>query len=197
MYAARATINVTVVRGIEDLEVTVPSDKMFKDVNPKKAATMNAAVTYNRGATTKEYAPKTKKVNWALLNADGYVLSASDYLNGKLTVKNGKVTLAKDYDVSRTEKNNQFKIAAIAADFNRNVDTTPGVYLTETMGEVAISRTITITNDAMTIDSLAILDRTNKVIAKDGGTLEASQADGAKLVAFLPDAAGKSTIYVR
>ena len=192
MYAARATITVTVVRGIESLTVTVPSDKMFKDVNPKKAATMTAAVTYNRGATTKEYAPKTKKVNWALLNADGYVLSASDYLNGKLTVKNGKVTLAKDYVVSRTEKNNQFKIAAIAADFNRNVDTTPGVYLTETMGEVAISRTITITNDAMTIDSLAILDRTNKVIAKDGGTLEASQADGAKLVAFLPDAPVKA-----
>lgn len=192
MYASRATITVTVVRGIESLTVDVPSDKMFKDVNPKKAATMTAAVTYNNGATTKERAPKTKKVNWALLNANGYVLSASDYLNGKLTIKNGKVTLAKDYVVSRTETDNQFKIAAIAADFNRDVDTTPGAYLTATTGEVAISRTITITNDAMTIGSLAILDRANKVIAKDGGTLEASQADGAKLVAFLPDAPVKA-----
>ena len=193
MYASRATIVVTVVRGIEALRVDVPSDTLFKDPNPKKTATVTAAVTYNNGSTDKNQVPKTKKVEWALLNKDGKVLSAADYLNGKLTIKNGKVTLAKDYVVSRTVTDNQFKIAAIANDFNRNVDyKTPGAQLSEIRGEVAISRTITITNDAMTIGSLAILDRQNKVIARDGGTLEASQANKAKLVAFIPGAPEKA-----
>lgn len=186
MYASRATVTVTVARGIENLSVSVPSDQLYKDPSPKKAATMTASVTYNSDA-------KTKKVTWALLNSSNQVLSANDYLNGKLTIKNGKVTLAKDYAVSRNANDNQFKIAAVAADFNRNVDLTPGAVVSNSYdGSVAVSRTITITNDAMTIGSLAILDGENNVIAKDGGTLEASQAQDAKLVAFIPGAPDKA-----
>lgn len=183
MYASRATVTVTVVRGIQSLSVSVPSDKLYKDPSPKKAATMTPSVTYNSEA-------KTKKVKWALLNSENKVLSA----NGKLTIaNNGKVTVAKDYVVSRNESDNQFKIAAIADDFNRNVDLTPGATVTPATGKVAVSRLITITNDAMTIDSLAIINpKTNAVIARDGDTLEASQANGAKLVAFIPGAPVKA-----
>ena len=193
MYASRATIVVTVVRGIENLTISVPSDQLYKDPSPKKAATMTAAVTYNRGATDKNQVPKAKKVQWALLNAEDEILSAEDYLNGKLTIaKNGKVALAKDYAVSRTAKDNIFKIAAIADDFkDPDLDLSAGAKLTSS-NRVAISKEITITNDAISIGSLAILDSNKKVIARGAtATLQASEAHGATLVAFIPNAPEK------
>ena len=138
MEPAKATITVDVVRGIEGLYVTTPSYTLYKA--DKKAATLTAQVGYAQSDI-----PKTKKVTWSIVDVNGNAFDENDALYGMVTVKNGKVTVNKNYIVSENEADNQFKVKVEAADFEENKVTGvsgPITITSETaeLGEVVIVR---------------------------------------------------------
>ena len=153
MYASRATVVVTVVRGIDELGITVPSESIYKAV--KKAATLKAVAYYN-GDTTgkdKQVAPKTKKVTWEIVkNKKGDSFTNADPLYGMVTINksNGTVTVNKDYVVAAEETDNQFVIKA-------TVDN--GVNGSKFIGkaDAAYSEPITITNVGADLSTVAIV----------------------------------------
>ena len=196
MYASRATIVVTVVRGIEDLTVSVPSTSLYKG---DKAATMKASVSYNDYVDYAGPAPKSKKVEWSLVNPekdeydvaeaikDGDLSSlAAPIAQGGLVKidKNGKVTVDKKYNV--TGSNNSFKILVKANDFAGNT-------------EFDLSEEITITRNKMEIDKAVLVTYDNdnyKVLASDpkpkkAPEIEATALYEARLVAFAPGLSAK------
>lgn len=147
MYASRATIDITVVRGIDALQVTAPSTSMYKA--DKKAASMKMQPVYNYGWSNA--VPKAKKVTWEIVGTDEKALAQGSRLYGMVTVKNGTVTVNNNYKVSATKSDNQFKVKVTGADYkNSNVS--------------ACSETITITSEGMVIGDVAVVAETD-----DGG----------------------------
>lgn len=151
MYASRATVVVTVVRGIDTLGVTVPSTSVYKPV--KKAATLKAVAYYNgdKSGKDKTVAPKTKKVTWEIVkNAQGEEFAPTDPLYGMVTVKNGTVTVNKDYVVAADETDNQFMIKA-------TVDNGPNGSKFIGKAAAAYSGVISITNVGADLSTVAIV----------------------------------------
>lgn len=184
-----ATVVVTVVRGIHELKVTVPSEDIYKPV--KKAATLKATVVYNDDSTgkNKDSQPKNKKVLWSAVavDSDGNVKKDSEdqavAFDG-VTVKNGTVTVNKDYiikgDTDAPEKD-QFKIMVAA-------DNTEKAYAgKDDQGKaiVGYSPVITITNQGADLNTIVLVGTDNKVIAqsvrgsKDEVPVTASALNGA------------------
>ncbi len=197
MYASKATIVVTVVRGIDSLGVTVPSESVYKAV--KKQATLKAVAYYNDDTTgkNKAVAPKTKKVKWDIVkNVSGDAFAVTDPLYGMVTVKpNGTVTVNKDYVVAAKEADNQFVIKA-------TVDN--GVNGSKFIGEAAAaySEVITITNKGADLSTVAIVapvygeETTPPTPPEGGGDTPAARESvlkGYKVVA-VPD--GKNAVEV-
>lgn len=158
MVAAKATITVDVKAGIEDIEVKAPST-LYKA--EKKAASLTAT------AWTKP--TFGKKVTWSIVDVDGKAFDENDALYGMVTVKNGKVTVNKNYIVSENESDNQFRVKAAAADFGTNT-----VY--------GLSDTVTITSEAVELGDVVIVQEDNiglevcyNVIARSGDTISADQ----------------------
>lgn len=152
MYASRATVVVTVVRGIDTLGVTVPSESVYKA--PKKAATLKAVAYYNDDKTgkNKTVAPKTKKVTWEIVkNAQGEEFASTDPLYGMVTVKNGTVTVNKDYVVAADEADNQFVIKATV---DNGTNAKPKFIGS---AKPAYSQVITITNVGADLNTVAIV----------------------------------------
>ena len=177
MYASRATMDVTVVRGIDFLGLDVPSASIYKA--DKKAATIKVTPTFNRGDS--QYIPKSKKLTWEITDVDGNALTAGSPLYGMVTVKNGTVTVNKNYKVSTVKSDNQFQVKAMAADY-------PGSRVT------GYSEVLTITGEAMTIGDIAILRDTPEgmeVIARNETPVrevEAGEINGAYVAAFVTGA---------
>ncbi len=160
MVASKATIVVTVVRGIENLSVTVPSDRIFKD--GKKAASLKAIVTYNNGYSG-TMAPKAKKVQWDLVK-EATAEAAAITADSGLSIKNGTISVNKNYEVSDTRSDNQFYVRVKAIDFAGNKT-------------VAYSRQITIEKSAMELGAAFILTANNEVIKTGAKNIEASMLD--------------------
>lgn len=192
MYAARATVVVNVVRGIEDLSIDVPTTEIYQPEN--KAANLKAVINYNTKLNADNYggakniAPKAKKVNWYFVSRD--VSSADDVdsstekstalANGLIKIdKNGKVSVDKKYQINA--ETSSFKILAEAADFAGN-------------DAKALSETITITRKGIDLNAAAIVayDNANSkyaVKAATGGTtptLTAGELNGLTLVGLMP-----------
>ncbi|MBO4903011.1 MAG: hypothetical protein J5518_09485 [Lachnospiraceae bacterium] len=111
---ASATLPVTLLESIESMTVSAPA-RVLKTYN--KAATVKAEVAFN--VNEWENAPATKNVEWSIVVPDG------SPLEGKLTMKNGTVTIDKDLMVdAKVAKEDpdaySFVIAAKAADFEDN-----------------------------------------------------------------------------
>lgn len=187
-----AQIKVTVVKGINELQVKVPSYRIYKQA--KKAATLKPSVVYNDGGTQ----PKKKNVEWSLLDKGGSTLAETNRLYGKVKInpKNGTITVDKSYVLSRTAAENQFKIKVTAKDFNDN-----------TVSAV-LDNPIEITNEALKIQTLALVkeqetdgNKSYKAIAVQDAAakkltptpLEATEANGAQLVAFAEEVAKDKT----
>lgn len=77
---------------------------------------MKVTPAYNTGTV----APKSKKVVWDIVDADGKEFDSWDVLAGKVTIKNGKVTVDKNLVLSPDMEDNQFRIRAKAADYDGN-----------------------------------------------------------------------------
>lgn len=119
MYLGKASVTIQVVKGIEKLKTNCVKDAViFKE--QRKAASYPIQVIYNDGI--KEDTPKTKKVSYDLL---GYDAAGNRWTQEALpagiakyvTVKNGKITIHKDYKVSPDKAENQFKVRATAGDY--------------------------------------------------------------------------------
>jgi len=169
LEGAKAVITVNVVRGIETLEVTVPTTKLYKPANNK--TTLKAAVIYNSGTT----APKAKKVLYEVLNEDGEVV------NGITVKNNGTVTVEKSFTVSDTDAGkNKFRIHVKANDYKEN----------ETE---AYSDWIILSNNSLEINSVYILKENESegdytvVVDTDGQKITTDKLENAIVVAMQKD----------
>lgn len=126
---AVGSIPVTVVRGIESIEATsIPQIyKVNNDANGRgaKPATAKIAVAYNtKGsyADAKAAAPKTKKVDYEIgrLDEGRNFVKDSKVLGGYVTVKNGTVTIAKEYVAKSGDKAESFAVKVTANDYQDN-----------------------------------------------------------------------------
>ncbi|MCM1088644.1 MAG: hypothetical protein NC419_10835 [Muribaculaceae bacterium] len=116
-YPVYADIKVTVVRGINSIDIVPASTVIYKA--DKKAATMKVTPVYNEDYTGKAKAaqPKTKKLAYELV--DGY--QSSTPLGNpsiKINAKNGTITVDKNYNV---KDNVSFAVKATAQDFDGNI----------------------------------------------------------------------------
>ncbi len=116
MYAAPATLKITVVQGIETISAV--SGNIYKDTSSAKpkAVTFNMNTTLNNGL--KDYKPKTNKLVYEVgkVNAGG-VFETDAAIARYVSVKNGKITIAKDYPIKADVKENQFTVKVSAADY--------------------------------------------------------------------------------
>ncbi|MGN0306749.1 MAG: hypothetical protein ACI4DN_00905, partial [Lachnospiraceae bacterium] len=144
MYPATATITVNVIKGIEAIRVDMPQNQVYKAAG--KAASFTAAVTYNGGATG-TLQPKTKKVTWELLDWNNQAINEKHELYGKISIKNGKVTIDKSFIPDEAGNKNVFTVKATAADYAGNTVSGEGVFTVAdqatTLGKVVIVRSIT------------------------------------------------------
>lgn len=185
MYASRATIVVTVVRGIEDITLTVPTTSVYyadKAVNLKTVLAFNSG--YADAENPKDGVPKTKKVEYKLvdvsvkkaslntLEAIQNVSEADVVKDGVKIDKSGKISVPRNYKVTSDSK---FKVLVKAADFAENA-------------AYDLSDEITITRDYMQIAKALIVksntDGGYDVIDADGKELNASELNGAQMMAF-------------
>lgn len=126
---ATGSVNVTVARGIEDIDLSYAPQIYKADTK----ATAKITVNYNtvgKYADAKSAAPKTKKVTYEIGRMEnGYFVQndyplGSYYKNGKrvsyVTVKNGTVTVDKDYEVEGHDDSDKFAVRVKAADYPGN-----------------------------------------------------------------------------
>lgn len=156
LYVAKTTVNVTVQKGIEKLTVTAPKT-VYKQSG--KAASFSAGITYNDN--DKATAPKKKTVLWSIKAANG-VDAPNENIAKNVTVKNGKVTINKNFVVSDTASENQFTVVAKAADYAGN-------------NAEAKSDVITVTAEKAELGELIIVDDEDNVIARSGDTVSADK----------------------
>lgn len=192
MYASRATIVITVARGIEDIKLNIPTDSIYY---PNKAVTLKTTVDYNitrKDSNPKDSAPKAKKVEYRLvdtsverdsladLKALNDVVEAAVVKDGVKIDKNGKISVPKNYKVTA---DSSFKVLVKAADFGDN--------------EVFdLSDPITITRDYMQIGKALLLREENgsyQVIDVDNNEVDASVLNGAQMMAFTEGLAAKKS----
>lgn len=207
MYASRATIAVTVVKGINQIIVTTPSTSIYKPAGTSKAATLKLGVDYNVGyhdsnpfaswdgkkwVTT----PKVKKVTWEIVGADsdvwGNIYSAPKNIADYVTVKNGTVTVDKKFQVDPNYRSkNMFKVKVTAADYAGNETSAVLDYTIEITNEPTdISRLIIVNytgNGAYEVEVKAVHDITDKKAV----SISASDADGGYVYAMPATAAVK------
>lgn len=166
MAAATATIDVTVVQGIQSISVHAASDSIYKA--DKKAAALKVTPQVSSSA-------KTKKFTYEIVGADseeGNIIDTPAQIQEKVSVKNGTVTVRKDFVVSNTESENRFKVKVTAADYKGN----------ETYG---LSDVITIKAEALQLGGICIAKQTEsgyEVLTRGNSALSADELQGASLL---------------
>lgn len=165
MYKSRATIAVTVAKGIEDISVTPASEKIYKkDARSKATLKMTAVLNdfYGSSASSswdgKKYtkAPKSKSLKWELVGAGSYdgndIALPESFGNKAVTInaKSGAITVDKKFALSKNAANNRFCVKATATDYAGNT-------------AVGYSEDIEITGDALSIEKLALVRQTGRL----------------------------------
>ena len=136
-YGVSGTVKLTVVNGIEYISADAqPYALKIKD----KASSFKVAIDLNGSSYNKEYAPKKKNVDYEIVSAGTYLdgsteadlvnkapakaAAAISLKNGKtvdgVSVKNGTVTVAKEYELAKNAADNQFKVLVKARDYAGN-----------------------------------------------------------------------------
>ncbi len=140
-YGVSGTVKLTVVNGIESISADAqPYALKIKD----KVSTFKVAIDLNRSSynNNKEYAPKKKNVDYEIVSAGTYLdedgnteadlinkapakaAAAITLKNGKtvagVSVKNGTVTIAKEYELAKNAADNRFKVLVKANDYAGN-----------------------------------------------------------------------------
>lgn len=200
MYASRATIAVTVVKGINNIVITTPSTSIYKPAGTSKAATLKLGVDYNvrypgQPADENNYkswdgkkwvtTPKVKKVTWEIISASPLGGPVPKNIADYVSVKNGTITVDKKFQVDPNYRsNNMFKVKVTAADYAGN----------ET-SEV-LNYSIEITNEPTDISKLIIVNYTGNgnnevevkavhdITDKNAVNISASDVDGGYVYAL-------------
>lgn len=173
MKVAEASFDVQVQQGIYALGVSVP-ESLYKQEG--KAASFTTTLTYNYGSSY--YKPQTKKVTWEIGRATGeYDENGKSILvaDPNVTIKNGKVTVNKNYTVSAVSEENEFTVRATAADYEGNT--------------TSRSATFEITAEKAQLGSVVIAKYTDDgydIIAKSGDEVKADEIIGADAYVLKP-----------
>ena len=138
IYKVRRTMSVVVLKGIEALEISVPSTRIYKQNG--RQIQINTALRYNDGGTE----PKLKKVVWQVMDAEGNLLDSSSPLYDMIKINNGKLTVDKNLVLAKKTEKNCFRIMVHADDYNENE-----VY--------ALSDVIEISDSKLTIGNIVLL----------------------------------------
>ena len=110
---ATASVQITVVQGIYNIDATAP-EKIYRKTN--SAATAKIAVTYNDG--NKSAAPKTKKVTYDLVESEDTDVPAITVPG--ITVANGTIKIDKSYRLQKGEEAKKYTVRVKAADYAGN-----------------------------------------------------------------------------
>ncbi|MCR5669734.1 MAG: hypothetical protein K6G10_01900 [Butyrivibrio sp.] len=114
----QASVTFDVKQRIAGLDITAPTS-VLKPYN--KAVSFKAGVTYFGDFDMK---PAKKKVEWEVIKGrddEGYDIDLEDtHLAGMVSIKNGKVTIAKGLKLSANPSDNTFMIKVWATDFSEN-----------------------------------------------------------------------------
>lgn len=160
MYRASAKVPITVQKGIHSITVAG---------NPGKIA-----IVPDKNGKTKNVSFSLKPTGWYSNTSYKAQTQKFDYSNeitygnnknaGKVTVKNGKVTVDKDFYVSNDPAQNTFTLTVKANDWTGN----------ETVSSPV---TVEVTNKAMTISSVRLVDSNNKPYGATITTTDLFSAD--------------------
>ncbi len=179
MYQKPVNFVITVVKGIETLRLDVPTQRIYRQAGkPAKVKTTAVCNAFDTAA-------KTKKVSWSIVDVDGMALDTENPMYGKVTVKNGTVSVAKTLSADEDAEYN-FCVKAQAADFKGNRTS-------------AVSPVITITSAPMEdFGSLIIVTKNEEtsryeVVAKDGSTVTSDKLESGELIALSKDAEVKES----
>ena len=158
-YAASAIVKITVANGIEDIDFVSGDCRTIY----KKSGKASLKLTPILNLGYKDQAPKKKTLTYAMGDANGRLpgedgYSLNDELASKVTVnpKNGQVSVDAKYTVA---DENTFTVIAKAADYEGNTSRQ--------------KVTVEITGTPQALGEVVVVDSNNKVIARDGGTLNA------------------------
>lgn len=179
MKRTTAAYTVTVARAIKDIYLTTPETIYKPD---KKAAAFTTGIVYNTPGTQ----PQTKKVTWTITDADGRELDKSSPLGKAVSIKNGKVTIAKDYIVSALPAENEFYVTAAANDVTA-------------YGTAKVTKTsskITITSRSAALGEAVLVTGNDtagyEVVARSNSAIGTDKLKGAKLVVLQKNAVDKN-----
>ncbi len=169
-YAASAIVKLKLQQGIYDVDVDESKAKLpetlFKDP-AKKGSKASVKITPLLNGGSKDYKPAKSTVTWEIAPAAGnnsaYAKAALAGAKPLVSVKNGTVSVAADYQVQAKERDNTFTVTIRANDFAGNGET---VYTT---------KDFEITDEKNTIGRLVVLDGELKV--KNPETLTAEDFD--------------------
>nr|MCR5503342.1 hypothetical protein [Lachnospiraceae bacterium] len=179
----KAKTSVTILQGIESLKVTTPSDTIYKA--PKKAASLTATAVYD------PVKPAVKKVKWYLVNPDYDPASGipgeedlfTELGKKEISVKNGKVTIAKGVKIT---EDLEFAIAAVPADYAHS-DRNNGI---------AVSRAIRITNKTSKPAHIYIGSENSYTEITQGAKYLAAELDGSTFGSAKSSFLGSNVILV-
>ncbi len=174
LYVSTATITVTVVRGIEYMGISADANEIYK--LPNKAATAKFAVSYNGNPTNKDQIAKSKKAKFYVTDDDAVspwdASADSVYFASKVKVTNGKITVAKDFDLTRANKT--FKVWAVADDYPGNTNT-------------RTFKNFTVTSNKMELGEVVITDSNNRILSRGGSSISADDLKGKYVKVLYPN----------
>lgn len=207
-FASRATVVVNVVKGINELDVAVPSNQIYKDQTSArpKAATLKTTVIYNENKSSwngkdssnpknRVTAPANKKVTWSIVDArsewdcdtqTGNIIAAPEYLhvnnNGK-TADNGVGVKNGVVTVGKSFKNDPKH-----ANNNRFKVMVQAAEACPSKDIIGLSEMIEITGTPLDISKLVIVhdnkvSATHDIADRDPAEVLASDVDGGYIYA--------------
>lgn len=173
LYVSTATITVNVVRGIYQININADAYDIYK--LPNKAATAKFAVSYNGNSSNKNWIPKSKKAKFYVTDGDAIspwdASADSVYFASKVKVTNGKITIAKDFDLTRANKT--FQVWAVADDYDKN--------------PTKCSKWFTVTSNKMELGEVVITDSNNRILSRGGSSISADDLKGKYVKVLYPN----------
>lgn len=170
MFQNSKSIQVSVVQGIETIEITGLATEIYKA--SRKAASATASVKLNKDTK----AAASKAINWKLVSAIDYEedgqLIYTELTDNNLSIKNGKITVKKDY----SDFEQVFYVLAMAADYDGNP-------------AYALSDPMKVSDTPKEIAEIKLLSYDEAgdvytVIGGDGSSFTTNQLENAYAVAF-------------
>lgn len=154
-YNASAIVKLNIKQGIyriatDESKTALPTE-IYINENKKQAKAVSFKIATTLNTTSQK--PASAKLKWAAApaygNTSAYAAAAVQGKKPLVSVKNGTVTVSKDYVVQNVPSHNRFTITASADDFAGNTT-------------VPATVTFVITNNKAEIDKLVIVDEDDK-----------------------------------